>query len=93
MKKIISLLMLIMIFISVFQNIVLGAFEVEYGDIKKGKAIQTDVEFFDIEYNNWYPIEANYVYYRSPEGDFPAYCVSHRERWGGRSGKLPSKCG
>lgn len=90
MKKIISLLMLIIMFISVFQNIVFGVFEVEYGNIKKGASINTEVEFF--EDGRWYPIEANYVYYRSPEGDFPAYCVSHRKRWCRRSGKLSSKC-
>ena len=75
MKKVISILILTVMFISVFQSIVFGAMEVEYANIKKGGAINTEVEFFDD--GRWYPIEANYVYYRSPEGDFPAYCISN----------------
>lgn len=73
MKKIISILILMIIFISVFQNIVLGVTELKYADLVKERPIDTDVEFF--ENGIWYEIEANYVSYK--EGGYPAYCISH----------------
>lgn len=73
MKKIISVLILMIIFISVFQNIVLGVTELTYADLVKGSPLQTDVEFY--ENGIWFLIEANYV--STKEGVHPAYCVSH----------------
>ena len=76
MKKIISILILMTIVISVFQNIVLGVTKLEYADLKKGNKLDTGVQFF--ENNLWYTIEANYVYYETGGKEYPAYCVSNR---------------
>lgn len=89
MKKIVSVLILMTIFISVFQNIVLGITKLEYADLKKGNTLSTGVQFFEDKL--WYTIEANYVYYEKRGEEYPAYCVSHRKRWSRRSRKLSSK--
>ena len=86
MKKTISIIILMIIFISVFQNIVLGVTELTYADLVKGNPVQTDVEFY--ENGIWFLIEANYVGYKESKGGYPAYCISHRKRWRRRSWKL-----
>ena len=75
MKKMISVLILMIIFISVFQNIVLGVTELKYANLIKENSIETDVQFY--EDGVWFLIEANYVGYRESSGKYPAYCVSH----------------
>ena len=75
MKKMISILILMITFISVLQNIVLGVTELKYADLVKGNPIRTDVEFF--ENGIWFLIEANYVGYKESKGGYPAYCISH----------------
>ncbi|MCI9039563.1 MAG: hypothetical protein HFJ29_06830 [Clostridia bacterium] len=89
MKKIISVLILMIIFISVFQNMVLGVTELKYADLVKGESFETDVQFY--ENDIWYTIEANYVCYASDKGEYPAYCVSHRKRWCRGGWKLSSR--
>lgn len=75
-KKIISLVMLMITFISVIQNIVLGATPISSAKLKKGDSIKTNVEFNDG--NERYELEANYIYYK--DKSHPAYCVSYRTR-------------
>ncbi len=75
MKKIISILILMITFISVFQNIVLGVTELTYADLVKGNPIKTDVEFYEDGF--WFLIEANHIGYKDSKGDYPAYCISH----------------
>lgn len=76
MKKIISLLLLIVLLLSVFQSVVLGANEIEYANVKKGEAIETGVEYREGTNENWRQVESNYIYYKGPKGEFPAYNVS-----------------
>lgn len=80
MKKIISILILMMILVSMFQNVVLGVNAIEYANVKKGPAIETGVEFREGENEDWHPIESNYIYYKGPKGEFPAYNVAPGKR-------------
>ena len=75
-SKIISLLMLMIIFISLFQNIVLGTFDISSAIIIADHTIDTGVEFFDG--TSWSALEAKYVVYKDENNKkYPAYCVSH----------------
>lgn len=76
MKKIISILLLMILLLSVFQNVVLGANAIEYANIKKGEAIETGVEFREGTNEAWHPVESDYIYYKGPKGEFPAYNVA-----------------
>lgn len=78
MKKSISICILMIMFIYIFQNIVLGLTEMDTANIKKGSVIDPEVELFD-EDLRWHPMKMNYVYYTSKEGNFPAYSVSCRK--------------
>ena len=89
MKKIISILILMIILLSVFQSVVLGVTKLEYANLKKGSSIETGVQFY--ENGVWFTIEANYIYYQGDEKAYPAYCISHRKRWSRRSWKLSSR--
>lgn len=89
MKKLISILILMITLLSVFENIVLGATSLNNVEIVKREAFETDVQFY--EDNIWYTIEANYVCGVSEKGEFPAYCISHRKRWSRRSRELSSR--
>lgn len=75
-KKVISLFLLMIIFLSSIQNIVLGATAISKESIIKGKVIKTNVAFKDGSTS--YEVEARYVYYvDSNKNSYPAYCITH----------------
>ncbi len=74
-KKLLIISTIMIIFISLFQNIVLGATAINKGDLIKGKVITTNVEFNGD--NGWGPLDARYIYYKVGNSEYPAYCISH----------------
>ena len=78
MKKIISVWMLTIFFISIFQKIVLGVTESEQANLIIGTTIKKDVQFFENEI--WYVIGTEYLHYQDMKGNHLAYCISYRRR-------------
>lgn len=78
-KRLITILILMIIFLSSIQNIVFGATTISEKKIKKGAAIETNVKFNNGEVS--YVVQANYIYYVDNNKSYPAYCISHRIRW------------
>lgn len=74
-KKIISILMLIMIFLSSFQSIILGATQISKADLIGDHDLVTNVEFYDG--TAWNDLEGKYICYTVNGNKYPAYCVSH----------------
>lgn len=75
-KKIISIFALMIILISLLQNIVLGATPISSANLIKGDKIETNVKFDNGTES--YEIEAHYIYYTDGENEHPAYCITHR---------------
>ena len=75
MKKITSIFVLMIILISVFQNVVFGALALEKAALKTGKTIDTNVDFYDGK--QWFELEAKYIYYEINGKEYPAYCITH----------------
>ena len=75
MKKITSIFVLMIILISVFQNVVFGALALDKAALKTGKTIDTNVDFYDGK--QWFELEAKYIYYEINGKEYPAYCISH----------------
>ena len=74
-KKIVSLFVVMIILISSLQGIVLGATPINLANLKAGKDIDTNVEFYDG--TQWFELEAKYIYYEVNGKEYPAYCISH----------------
>lgn len=75
MKRIISVFVLMIILLSSLQGIVFGAMQIDSADLKSGKIIDTNVEFYDGK--EWFELEAKYIYYETNGKEYPAYCISH----------------
>lgn len=78
-KKIISLIMLMIIFITSIQNIVIAATPIDKANLKSDHVIPVDLEFYNGDY--WGPMECQYICYTYNGKKYPAYCISHRTRW------------
>lgn len=63
------------ILISSLQNMVYGVTQISSANLKAGKDIDTNVEFYDG--TQWFELQAKYIYYETNGKEYPAYCISH----------------
>lgn len=77
MKKRISLLIVMIMLFTMFQNTVLGAAKLESADLINGSRSETDVQFGGP--SKWASIEANCIFYEGEVRSYPVYSLIREE--------------
>ena len=78
-KKSITIFLLTVILISLFQNITFAVTEINSAKLIKGATIKTNIKFDD-GITPAFELQANYIYYLKDGKQYPAYCVVQRSR-------------
>lgn len=75
-KKLLSIIVLFMMFIQNISNVVIAATEISKANLKNDHKITTNIQYKNAD-GTWHNIICNYICYTNDGIKYPAYCIKH----------------
>lgn len=76
LKKLVSAIVLVIMFVQNISGIVMAATEISKANLKNDHKITTNIQYFNQD-GTWHDIQCNYIAYTYNGKKYPAYCIKH----------------